>query len=86
LDGRFSESSTTLLLGMACLDPSSSFANFQKDKVLAMAQLYSQLYSDDFESKSKMVELCLQLDNFLEILHDHSRLSNLKGLVIFAEN
>ena len=44
LDDRFSESSTTLLLGMACLDPSDSFSNFEKDKVLTMAQLYP----DDF--------------------------------------
>jgi hypothetical protein len=76
LDDRFSESSTTLLLGMACLDPSDSFSNFEKDKVLAMARLYP----DDFDSESKLEDLSIQLDNFLENVRDDSRLSNLKGV------
>jgi hypothetical protein len=76
LDDWFSESSTTLLLGMACLDPFDSFSNFEKDKVLAMARLYP----DDFESESKMEELSIQLDNFLKNVRDDSRLFNLKGV------
>ncbi|KAM3352542.1 hypothetical protein ACQJBY_024025 [Aegilops geniculata] len=76
LDDRFSGSSTTLLLGMACLDPSDSFSNFDKDKVLAMARLYP----DDFESESKIEDLSVQLDNFLENVRDDTRLSNLKGV------
>jgi F0F1-type ATP synthase delta subunit len=59
---------------MACLDPSDSFSNFDKDKVLAMAR------PDDFENESKMEDLSIQLDNFLENVRDDSRLSNLKGV------
>ena len=76
IDDRFSESSTTLLLGMASLDPSNSFSNFDKEKVLAMARLYP----DDFGSESKIEDLSVQLDNFLENVRDDSRLSNLKGV------
>jgi hypothetical protein len=76
LDDRFSESSTTLLLGMDCLDPSDSFSKFEKDKVLAMAQLYP----DDYESENKLEDLSIQLENFLENVRDDSRLSNLTGV------
>jgi hypothetical protein len=61
LDDRFNESIKTLLLGMTCLDPSDSFYNFEKDKVVAMARLFA----DDFESESKMEDLSIELDNFL---------------------
>ncbi|XP_044396777.1 zinc finger MYM-type protein 1-like [Triticum aestivum] len=76
IDDRFSENSTTLLLGMASLDPSDLFANFDKEKVLAMARLYP----DDFGSESKIEDLSVQLDNFLENVRDDSRISNLKGV------
>ena len=76
LNDRFSESTTTLLLGMACLDPSGSFSNFDKDKILAMAHLYP----DDFSSESKIEELSCQLDNFVENIRDDSRFFNVKGV------
>jgi hypothetical protein len=75
LDGRFSETSTTLLLGMGCLDPSGSFSNFDKDRILSMAHLYP----DDFQSESKIVELSCQLDNFVENIRDDSIFSDLRG-------
>jgi hypothetical protein len=76
LNDRFSESGTTLLLGMGCLDPSGSFSNFNKDNILAMARLYP----DDFATESKIEELSCQLDNFVENIRDDSRFSDLKGV------
>src|SRR4051812_4786855 len=61
---------------MACLDPSDSFSNFDKDNVLAMARLYPV----DFVGESKIEDLSVQLENFLENVRDDSRLSNLKGV------
>jgi hypothetical protein len=34
LNGRFSETATTLLLGMGCLDPADSFSKFDKERIL----------------------------------------------------
>ena len=76
LNDRFTESGTTLLLGMGCLDPSGSFSNFDKDKILAMARLYP----NDFATESKIEELSCQLDNFVANIGDDSRFSDLKGV------
>jgi hypothetical protein len=76
LNDRFSESGTTLLLGMGCLDPFGSFSNFNKDNILAMARLYP----DDFATESKIEELSCQLDNFVENIRDDNRFSDLKGV------
>jgi hypothetical protein len=62
LDDRFSETSTALLIGMGCLDPTNSFSNFDKGKILEMARLYP----DDFDSESKIEELSCQLDKVLQ--------------------
>jgi hypothetical protein len=76
LNGRFSETATTLLLGMGCLDPADSFSKFDKERILAMARLYP----DDFQNESKLEELSCQLDNFVENFRDDSRFSNIKGI------
>ena len=76
LNDHFSESGTTLLLGMGCLDPSGSFSNFEKDKILAM----TRLYPDDFATESKIEELSSQLDNFVENIRDDSKFSDLNGV------
>lgn len=52
LDDRFSETSTMLLIGMGCFDPTNSFSNFDKGKILEMAHLYP----DGFDSESKIEE------------------------------
>jgi hypothetical protein len=41
LNGCFSETATTLLLVMGCLDHAGSFSNFDKEIILAMAHLHT---------------------------------------------
>ena len=61
LNCRFPETSTELLLGVACLNPIDSFSNFDKDKILRM----TRLYPDDFDELGietlKVVNLILSL-------------------------
>ena len=75
LNSRFSEATTDLLLGVACLNPSDSFSNFDKNKILKMAQLYP----DDFDDLA-IETLACELDTFIANAADDVRLSNISGL------
>jgi len=75
LSSRFSEATTDLLLGVACLNPSDSFSNFDKNKILRMAQLYP----DDFDDLA-IETLACELDTFIANVADDVRLSNISGL------
>ncbi|XP_019161885.1 PREDICTED: zinc finger MYM-type protein 1-like [Ipomoea nil] len=57
LNNRFNEKNTELLLCVACFDPKNSFARFDKDKLVRLAQFYPNDFSD--------IELQL-LDNQLQ--------------------
>ncbi|XP_009772384.1 uncharacterized protein [Nicotiana sylvestris] len=75
-NNRFGEVTTDLLLGVACLNPTDSFSNFDIEKILRLADLYP----DDFD-KYSMVDLRFQLQNYLVDVRDHDkRFSGLRGL------
>uniref|UniRef100_A0A8R7V0Q9 DUF4371 domain-containing protein n=1 Tax=Triticum urartu TaxID=4572 RepID=A0A8R7V0Q9_TRIUA len=61
LNNRFAERSTQLLRCIACLDPRSSFANFDEDKLIQLAQMYV----DDFSIYEISFVLRNQLENFI---------------------
>jgi len=75
LNCRFPETSTELLLGVACLNPIDSFCNFDKDKILRMARLCP----DDFDELG-IETLSCELDTFIINVHDDERFSDLKGI------
>ena len=74
LNSRFTEASTDLLLGLSCLSPTDSFANFDKGKILRMAQLYP----DDFDELGTEA-LGFELDTYINNMRDDERFSNLNG-------
>ncbi|KAL9664679.1 hypothetical protein QQ045_020084 [Rhodiola kirilowii] len=45
MKNRFSQSITELLTCIACLDPKNSFCNFNKTKIIRLAELYPQEFS-----------------------------------------
>ena len=50
LNDHFSERSTELFLCVTCLDPNGSFASFDKEKLIKLAQFYpSNFYSKEFD-------------------------------------
>lgn len=59
-NNRFAERSTQLLRCVACIDPSNSFANYDEDKLVELAQIYV----DDFTEYDCIV-LKDQLDTFI---------------------
>ncbi|XP_037424497.1 uncharacterized protein LOC119289236 isoform X1 [Triticum dicoccoides] len=61
LNNRFAERSTQLLRCIACLDPRNSFANFDEDKLVQLAQMYA----DDFSIYEISFVLRNQLENFI---------------------
>ncbi|XP_019264604.1 PREDICTED: zinc finger MYM-type protein 1-like [Nicotiana attenuata] len=76
LNNRLDEVTTDLLLGVACLNPTDSFSNFDIEKILRLAELYP----DDFD-KYSMVDLRFQLQNYIVDVRDHDkRFSSLRGL------
>ena len=66
MDNRFTESSSELLLGIACLDPKDSFANFDLDKLLRLAKLYPNDFDDE-------LELTAELKQFISIVRTSER-------------
>ncbi|XP_044321404.1 uncharacterized protein [Triticum aestivum] len=61
LNNRFAERSTQLLRCIACLDPRNSFANFDEDKLVQLAEMYA----DDFSIYEISFVLRNQLENFI---------------------
>ena len=62
LKNRFSEANTDLLLCMACLNPSNSFVNFDKEKLIRLAKFYPS----DFLG-TDILALDSQLQNYILI-------------------
>ncbi|XP_050139163.1 uncharacterized protein LOC126615384 [Malus sylvestris] len=75
LNDRFNEVNTELLLCMACLSPVNNFASFDKAKIVRLAQLYPQ----DFDCMDLM-NLSIQLDNYIHDMKMHSEFSLLRGI------
>ncbi|CAN6578727.1 unnamed protein product [Malus baccata var. baccata] len=75
LNDRFNEVNTELLLCMTCLSPVNNFASFDKAKIARLAQLYPQ----DFD-RMDLINLPIQLDNYIHDMKMHSEFSSLRGI------
>ncbi|XP_070677893.1 uncharacterized protein [Malus domestica] len=75
LNDRFNEVNTELLLCMACLSLVNNFASFDKAKIVRLAQLYPQ----DFD-RMDLINLPIQLDNYIHDMKMHSEFSSLRGI------
>ncbi|XP_070036030.1 uncharacterized protein [Nicotiana tomentosiformis] len=81
LNARFNEVTTNLLVGVACLNRVDSFSSFDINKILRMAELYP----DDF-SENITVTLKNQLETYIVDVRDvDKKFSNLQGLVDLFE-
>ncbi|XP_068317179.1 uncharacterized protein [Pyrus communis] len=80
LNDRFNEVNTKLLLCMACLSPMNKFASFDKAKIVRLAQLYPQ----DFD-RMDLMNLPIQLDNYIHDMKMHSEFSSLRGISDLAK-
>nr|XP_016439432.1 PREDICTED: zinc finger MYM-type protein 1-like [Nicotiana tabacum] len=80
LNDCFDVVTTDLLLDMASLSPVDSFANFDKDGIMKLAEYYPSEFGDN-----KFRELGFQLDSFIVYAQKcDSRFLNLKGIKDFA--
>ena len=79
LNNRFTEANTELLLCVACLNPSNSFAAFNKEKLLRLAEFYP----NDF-STTEIMALDDQLDTFIHDMRSKSEFLELKGIAGLA--
>ncbi|KAL6906332.1 hypothetical protein ACP4OV_003933 [Aristida adscensionis] len=79
LNNRFAERSTQLLRCIACLDPKNSFANYDRDKLLQLAEIYGA----DFSHYDRTV-LRRQLDNFIADVRADPGFTNCIDLGILA--
>lgn len=80
LESRFSETSTKLLLFMACLNPNNSFAAFDKNKLIQLARLYPNDFSDmDLEILND------QLETYILDMLNSSEFLNLNGIGDLAQ-
>ena len=61
LNNRFLERSTKLLGCVACLDPNSSFANFEINKLVQLAKIYKDDFTD-YECVKLMSDLLVFID------------------------
>lgn len=70
LNNRFAEKSTQLLRCIACLDPTNSFANFDEDKRVELAEMYA----DDLSIYEISFVLKNQLETFIADVRSDSDL------------
>jgi len=75
LDARFVEENTQFLQCVSCLSPAKSFAAFDGNKLLKMAELYPNDFVDGSE-----VALCHQLQNYVINVQSDPKFGKLKGL------
>ncbi|XP_050111745.1 uncharacterized protein LOC126590303, partial [Malus sylvestris] len=80
LNNRFNETSTELLLCVACLSPDDSFSAFDIEKLVRLAKFYPKDFSD--------MELTLledELKNYIFDMRLHNEFSALKGINNLAQ-
>ena len=63
-----------------CLSPVNNFASFDKAKIVRLAQLYPQ----DFD-RMDLMNLPIQLDNYIHDMKMHSEFSSLRGISDLAK-
>ncbi len=76
---RFSETSTTLLKSVGCLDPKNSFARFDHASLIALAELYT----DDF-SPTEVLILRDELNTYIDDVRRSSEFSRCRDLASLA--
>jgi len=80
LDDRFTETSTELLLYMACLSLNDSFSTFNKEKLIRFALFYPSEFS--------IVDLIVlgdQLDTYIIDLRGDDEFSDIKSIASLAD-
>jgi hypothetical protein len=80
LDDHFTETSTELLLCVACLSPNDSFSTFNKEKLIRLALFYPSEFS--------IVDLMVlgdQLDTYIIDLRGDDEFSAIEGIANLAE-
>ena len=80
LDNRFNEASTELLLCLACLCPNDTFAAYNKQSLMRLAELYPQ----DF-SASELLLLDGQLETYIDDMQSNDKFQNLHGIADLAK-
>jgi hypothetical protein len=80
LDDRFTETSTKLLLCVACLNPSDSFSAFNKEKLICLALFYPSEFSI-----VDLVVLSDQLDTYIIDRCGGDEFSGIKGIASLVE-
>jgi hypothetical protein len=75
MNERFTKSNSELLMCIACLDPRDSFWNFDRERLLQLAELYSE----DF-SGSDMGQLRIQLDRYISNVKNNEVFSGLRDI------
>ncbi|XP_024190666.1 uncharacterized protein LOC112194680 [Rosa chinensis] len=80
LNDHFTETTTELLLYMACLNPSNSFSAFSKEKLIRLAQFYPK----DFSAVS-LLALEDELDTYISDMRSSSVFTQLKGISDLGE-
>jgi len=75
LNNRFNETNAELLLCVACLSPDDTFANFNKEKLLHLAQFYP----NDF-SAVQLITLYNQLTTYIINMRSTDEFATLKGI------
>ncbi|KAK9713942.1 hypothetical protein RND81_06G059800 [Saponaria officinalis] len=76
INGRFSELNTDLLLGVAYFNLVDSFSNFDKKRLIRLAELYPNKFSD-----IQVDGLGIQLETFIVDMRRDERFFDLKGIV-----
>lgn len=80
MTNRFSEASIDLLHCISCFDPRNQFSNFNVDKLLHLAELYPEDFSD-----SDRMYLPNQLKSFLHDIRRDERFDRLEDLGSLAK-
>ena len=80
LNNHFTETTTELLLCMACLNPSNAFSTFDKEKLIRLAQFYPQ----DFTAVS-LLALEDELDTYIFDMRSNDLFKELKGISELGE-
>jgi hypothetical protein len=75
LNNRFNEASFELLLCVACLSPDNIFVSFNKEKLLRLAQFYS----NDFLA-IQLITLDNQLETYIFDMRSSDEFATLKGI------
>ena len=75
MENRFPETNTELLLCMNCLNPKNSFANFNINKLVRLAELYPE----DFTWEEVMI-LRHQLRTYISNIKDDEEFSSIQDL------